>query len=114
MESKDGEVTGSKETQGPTSLPLAWVDDGELAAHLAQPSLRDWREPVASVWNPGESPWDEKSFLTLPQECERLWLLHSTAQRTLSGSLCGESKPGCCGQSLMPTFRVFLCGVLRV
>lgn len=36
------------------SLPLAWVDDGELAAHLAQPSLRDWREPEASVWNPGE------------------------------------------------------------
>lgn len=42
--------------------------------------------------NLGESPWDEKSFLMLSQECERLWLLHSTAQRTLSGSLCGESE----------------------
>lgn len=52
MESKDGEVTGSKETQGPTSLPLAWVDDGKLAAHLAQPSLRDWRELEVSVVKP--------------------------------------------------------------
>lgn len=52
MESKDGEVTGSKETQGPTSPPLAWVDDGELAAHLAQPSLRDWRELEVSVVEP--------------------------------------------------------------